>query len=85
MALSKSSFLIKGRDLLHPVNKIKKFFGLKNHIVDVIIDASGFAYSDQWGTKPIKYGLYRNKRYKSAFKVLMPQALGPFENNLNIR
>ncbi|RYD56668.1 MAG: polysaccharide pyruvyl transferase family protein [Sphingobacteriales bacterium] len=52
--------------------------------VDVILDASGFVYGDQWSKEAI------NKRLGSDLKeikgnnttvVLLPQAFGPFEKN----
>ena len=63
--------------------KIRKKFGLvTDSEIDVILDASGFAYGDQW--KPgklekrlIKY-LPRWKRQNKKI-ILLPQALGPFE------
>lgn len=48
--------------------------------VDIILDASGFAYGDQWGSIKIKHLcneiLRVNKRDKKY--VFLPQALGPF-------
>jgi colanic acid/amylovoran biosynthesis protein len=53
--------------------------------VDVIIDASGFAYGDQWGAKKANERLASNIE---AFKgkrdnrrvIMLPQAFGPFED-----
>jgi colanic acid/amylovoran biosynthesis protein len=49
--------------------------------IEVILDASGFAYGDQWGAKKARIAaayLQRAKR-RGARAVLLPQALGPFE------
>lgn len=55
-----------------PVNKI-----------DAILDVSGFAYSDQWGTKAVKnvnklmaFFKKRNVKY-----IFLPQAFGSFSSN----
>lgn len=52
--------------------------------VNAIIDASGFAYSDQWGSKPTIQMAANSKRWKSQGKkvILLPQAFGPFTSNL---
>ena len=51
--------------------------------MDIMIDISGFSYSDQWGYKPTKHAAllasYYKKRNKKVF--LMPQAFGPFESD----
>ena len=51
--------------------------------IDAIIDASGFAYGDQWGTEKAKKRLGGNiVRFKAHSKhrkvIMMPQAMGPF-------
>lgn len=50
--------------------------------VDTILDASGFAYSDQWTVKSIKKTAKMYKDYKQRGKkiILLPQAFGPFNN-----
>lgn len=48
--------------------------------VDVVLDASGFAYSDQWGpgrARRLVESLSRPAR-KGQVLILLPQALGPF-------
>lgn len=50
--------------------------------VDVVLDASGFAFSDQWGEKrarrETKVLLHPSRRHQML--IMLPQALGPFEN-----
>ncbi|WP_076411019.1 polysaccharide pyruvyl transferase family protein [Shewanella sp. UCD-KL12] len=62
--------------------KFRRFFGLLNESqVDIVFDASGFAYGDQWGLKNTQR-LAKNveKWHKQGKKiVLFPQAFGPFE------
>jgi colanic acid/amylovoran biosynthesis protein len=50
--------------------------------VDVILDASGFAYGDQWSTVILRQAAIEVKRMKRKKKhyVFMPQALGPFSD-----
>jgi colanic acid/amylovoran biosynthesis protein len=51
--------------------------------IDVLVDASGFSYSDQWPSKVrifhLKGELLRFYRYKKPY-IFMPQAFGPFEH-----
>lgn len=62
--------------------KIRQRFGIVlDRDVDVILDASGFAYGDQWGAAKAhnrlgKYILGWKKQNKKV--IVMPQALGPF-------
>ena len=48
--------------------------------IDAFVDISGFAYSDQWGPKPIQDLALLTKQYAGAKKpvILLPQAYGPF-------
>lgn len=48
--------------------------------VDMVLDASGFLYGDQWNYLPLKQSSSIAKRFRDKNKayVLMPQALGPF-------
>lgn len=50
--------------------------------VDIVLDASGFAFSDQWGIKESKKLFMKmNRSYRrSQPLVLLPQALGTFQN-----
>ncbi|MFG0263175.1 MAG: polysaccharide pyruvyl transferase family protein [Novipirellula sp. JB048] len=50
--------------------------------IDVVLDASGFAFSDQWGPAPAKH-LFRkmNSRDRASTPLIMlPQAFGAFKN-----
>ncbi len=49
--------------------------------VDVVLDASGFAYGDQWGARKYKKLLRQMKIAKSFSQkyIFMPQAFGPFK------
>jgi len=64
--------------------KFKRRFGLvseKN--ITIIFDASGFAYSDQWGPKHSEKWAKTFEKWKKNGKkiVLLPQAFGPFTSN----
>lgn len=51
--------------------------------VDLVLDASGFAYGDQWGSLKIKHLAAELRRYHRAGKkyIFLPQAMGPFSRN----
>ncbi|MFL9813960.1 polysaccharide pyruvyl transferase family protein [Stutzerimonas sp. VN223-3] len=53
--------------------------------VDVVIDAAGFAYSDQWGESPCAELAQSAKRWSKhgTRVILLPQALGPFKLEKN--
>ncbi|MFH0264236.1 polysaccharide pyruvyl transferase family protein [Vibrio rumoiensis] len=84
----KSYLIIKGLDLSFLGNlipkRIRRRFGLiVESEIDVVIDASGFAYSDQWGhEKAYLRSAKHIKRWKENNKkvIFMPQAFGPFKN-----
>jgi colanic acid/amylovoran biosynthesis protein len=48
--------------------------------VDVVLDAAGFAYSDQWGVQPALELARATRRWRrrGTKVILMPQAFGPF-------
>ncbi len=61
---------------------IRKRIGLiLDSEIDVIFDAAGFAYSDQWGNYMAKNTASDMKRWKKQGTkvIMMPQAFGPFE------
>ena len=56
-------------------------YALKN--IDIVLDASGFQFSDQWNYSKQRLNILDNylsalKKYNSKI-VFLPQALGPFE------
>jgi len=71
--------------------KIRNLYGVvMDKEVDVVIDAAGFSYSDQWGKNSTKELANSCERWKKngAKVVLLPQAFGPFKhsgNKKNIR
>ena len=63
--------------------KLRRIYGLiLDDEIDVVLDASGFAYSDQWGEYPAKAMAHYTGKWKKTGKkiILMPQAFGPFKN-----
>ena len=61
--------------------KLRLCFGLVlDEEIDIILDASGFLYSDQWGESPslIMASCVRNWKKRGAKVILLPQAMGPF-------
>lgn len=66
-----------------PQRLIKMHGLVLDHEVDVVIDAAGFAYSDQWGARNSKELAYSSRKWKKngTKVVLLPQALGPFKEN----
>jgi polysaccharide pyruvyl transferase WcaK-like protein len=63
--------------------KIRSMYGLvTDKEIDVVIDASGFSYSDQWGVNSSLELANSSARWrKQGTKViLMPQAFGPYKN-----
>lgn len=48
--------------------------------IDVVLDAAGFAYSDQWGVEPCRELHRASRRWKKRGTkvILLPQAFGPF-------
>ncbi|MBE9190694.1 polysaccharide pyruvyl transferase family protein [Gloeocapsopsis crepidinum LEGE 06123] len=60
---------------------VRKKYGITlESEVDAVLDASGFAYSDQWGAGKTEHMADIYSRWKSQGKkiVLLPQAFGPF-------
>ncbi|WP_293748962.1 polysaccharide pyruvyl transferase family protein [uncultured Paraglaciecola sp.] len=54
--------------------------------VDIILDASGFAYGDQWGSTKIKHLCNEILRMNKSDKkyIFLPQALGPFTRDVDV-
>jgi len=66
--------------------KIREAYGIiLDKEVNVVLDASGFSYSDQWGTYDCEELLYAVKKGKLNGQkiILLPQAFGPFDNKIN--
>lgn len=85
--LPKFNFVRKGIDLNFLQNLVLFFKFNHNYTlereIDIIIDGSGFAYGDFWGSKKAELRLGKNiKRWKKEGKkvILLPQAFGPFTN-----
>jgi polysaccharide pyruvyl transferase WcaK-like protein len=63
--------------------KLRDRYGLvADYEVDVVLDASGFAYSDQWGIYPCRELARSSRRWsrRGTKLILLPQALGPFND-----
>lgn len=66
--------------------KIRKMYGIVlDSEIDIVIDAAGFSYSDQWGRSSCLELADSCKRWKKngAKIILLPQALGPYESSIN--
>lgn len=64
--------------------RLLKLYGLVlTDDIDVVIDAAGFSYSDQWGVNSSRELAASSARWKKngAKLVLLPQALGPYNND----
>jgi colanic acid/amylovoran biosynthesis protein len=73
-----------------PEGLLNKYNFIASKNINVVFDASGFAYSDVWGTEFIEDLLKYTHKWKSESKkiFLLPQAFGPFEirrNKLNMK
>lgn len=67
---------------LLPKNLRERYGIILDREVDVILDASGFAYSDQWGVHRSLELAHSSVRWRKNEQkvILLPQAFGPFEN-----
>lgn len=66
---------------LFPKSRFGLFGDVKESEVDMVLDASGYAYGDPWGAKKAKRRISSHiRRWKLDGKVviLLPQAFGPF-------
>ena len=70
-------------------NLLNKTWFITPDQVDIVLDAGGFQFSDQWPTS--KGDLYEKEKYYSSFTkanrkiVFLPQAFGPFEQPMSRR
>jgi len=64
-------------------NYLKRWGVVTEADIDVVLDAAGFAYGDQWGALKIKHLGGELKRYKKngCKYIFLPQALGPFSRS----
>ncbi len=63
--------------------KLRQLYGIVlTEDIDVILDAAGFSYSDQWGANSSRELASSSKIWKreGAKLILLPQAFGPFED-----
>ncbi|RNA65881.1 polysaccharide pyruvyl transferase family protein [Prosthecochloris sp. ZM_2] len=81
----KASLWRKGIQLMRPVDyvpkKLRDLYGVViNREIDVVLDASGFSYSDQWGDNPSVLMAKACKKWKKQGTkiILLSQAFGPF-------
>lgn len=81
----KAAAQVKGLDLARLGDLLPRRLLQPYHIVSerdcgALLDASGFAYSDQWGLKGTERGARLHRRYRKRKRptVLLPQAYGPF-------
>jgi len=68
--------------------KIRDMYGIVlDKEVDIVIDAAGFAYSDQWGGFSCSELVDSSKRWKKnrTKVILLPQAFGPYKSAYNRR
>ena len=63
--------------------RLRRRYGLVlDREVDVVIDAAGFAYSDQWGAESSRELAQATRRWRrrGTKVILMPQAFGPYSD-----
>jgi polysaccharide pyruvyl transferase WcaK-like protein len=65
-----------------PQRFLKQYGIINEKDIDIIFDASGFQYSDQWGLSFIKPSVlyYQKAKKRNTKLILLPQAFGPFNN-----
>jgi len=80
----RASILTKSKLLLKRTLKwgacwiLSPFRIVSENSVDLLLDASGYAYSDYWGPSKIWKAIECYNSLRAATIVLMPQSLGPF-------
>lgn len=61
--------------------KLREMYGLvQDKEIDVVLDAAGFSYGDQWGIRSNRELARSSVRWKKkgTISILLPQAFGPF-------
>lgn len=68
-------------------NYLKKWGIVTEADIDVVLDAAGFAYGDQWGALKVKHLGGELQRYKKngCKYIFLPQALGPFTRDNDVK
>ncbi|NJO63759.1 MAG: polysaccharide pyruvyl transferase family protein [Richelia sp. RM2_1_2] len=68
---------------LTPKNIRERYNFILESEIDVVLDASGFCFSDQWGARATEEKLKLYSRWKKQGKkiILLPQAFGPFSSD----
>ncbi|MFC3033078.1 polysaccharide pyruvyl transferase family protein [Pseudoalteromonas fenneropenaei] len=68
-------------------NLLKRYGIVTEADIDVILNASGFAYGDQWPINELVHTSNEVLRFQRAKKpyIFLPQALGPFRNEQSIK
>jgi len=63
------------------LNFFKRYGIVTERDIDIILDASGFAYGEQWGVKSLAHTAKEISRFNKQGKkyIFLPQAFGPFE------
>lgn len=72
-----------GRVLLNVGPTVRRSLGVVHpREIDVVLDASGFAFSDQWGPRAANFLVAKMNNSERAGKplILLSQALGPFSD-----
>jgi len=84
LAIRKNVLDLNGATRLIPArlrNRLQQKWGIVTEAdIDLVLDASGFAYGDQWGSLQIRHMTNEIERRakNGTHYVLLPQALGPF-------
>lgn len=86
----KIPFLGKLLNFLFEKAGINYFKGRKvvtRNQIDVVLDASGFVYSEQWGSESAELmaSYYQEAKKRGQKVILLPQAFGPFEQEKMIK
>lgn len=69
-------------DFLIPKVICNNYGLVKHNDIDVVLDASGFSYGEQWRTDQLSHSVKQAKKMKKLGKkyIFMPQAMGPFKS-----